>query len=221
MEFREFSHVLAATLILATITSLDFILDLEWSLALAAVLFSIITIFTNIFSKKIMAGFLDADVEHEIWKFQRFGYKPAQKFSKPIPAGIIFPTLAIVISLIYSLGSLSFKVMTLLTYETRILKRRAAKRFGAYSYTEMTDWHNALIGGAGILGLLLISFVSYFIPLDGIELLTKITAYYAFWNLIPFSKLDGTQIFFGSKTLWTILMIFATLFTATALLIIQ
>jgi Zn-dependent protease len=96
------------------------------------------------------------------------------------------------------------------------MKVRAAKRFGFYSYSELTDFHNALIGAGGIIALLILSFISYF---PGFEYLSRIAAFYAFWNMIPISKLDGTQIFFGSRALWTALAIITIIFTAYALIL--
>ena len=78
----------------------------------------------------------------------------------------------------------------------------------------MTDWHNALVGSAGIIAILFLSFVVYWVPqLGG---LSKVAAFYAFSNLIPFSKLDGAQIFFGSRVLWATLSIITLIFTAYA-----
>ena len=107
--------------------------------------------------------------------------------------------------------------MTILTYNTTALKRRAAKRFGYYSFAEMTDWHNALIGAAGIIVMLLLSFVSYWIPT--LEPLARLAAFYAFFNMIPFSKLDGSQIYFGSRILWYALAIITLIFASYALLL--
>ena len=171
-----------------------------------------IIILVNIFAKKLMASHLDADVEHEIWKMQRYGLKEGDYLKKSIPAGIIFPIFITAITL----GAVN--LVTILTYETRALKRRAAKRFGPFSFTEMTDYHNALVGAVGILSSLAIAFISYWIP--GAGLLGKIATFYAFSNMIPISKLDGAQIYFGSRVVWATLAIITLIFTAYALLLV-
>jgi Zn-dependent protease len=171
-----------------------------------------IIIIVNIAAKKAMAFALDSDVEHETWKWSRYGLKPHQHLEKEVPAGII---LAVILSIL-SLGAVKF--MSFLTYETRALKHRAAKRFGYYSYTEMTDWHNGLIGAAGIVAVLILSVVLYFIGGSN-DYLWRFAAYYAFWNMIPISKLDGTQIFFGSKILYAAIGIITLIFTGYALLL--
>jgi len=214
MEFeayREFKHILAAIFVLTVVIGFSFALEGNWIFLAQALLFSAIIIAVSVFSKKIAAHLLDADVEHEIWNFSRYGFRPHQYFKNTLPFGVILPLFFT----LFTLGKL--KVMTFLTYETRALKIRAAKRFGFYSYAEMTDWHNGLIGSAGIISLILLSVVSYF---SGFEYLARISAFYAFFNLIPLGKLDGSQIFFGSKILWTTLAAIATILATYALLLV-
>lgn len=211
MKGPEIFHILTAMLILAAVAGFKHALDQNIPSLMFAILFSIIVVLVAVLSKKIMASLLDADVEHQIWMFSRFGFKPNDKLSFPIPAGIIIP----LVFSIFSLGLLKF--VPLLTYETTALKIRAARRFGFYSYTEMTEWHNALIGASGIIGVLLLSFLSYF---PGFEELSKIAAFYAISNILPISKLDGTQILFGSKVLYITLAIITLVFFGYALILV-
>lgn len=210
-DYKEFKHVLAVILVLTIVISFSSILDNNWEFLAPALLFSAIIIVVHVFSKKIGAHLLDADVEHEIWSFSEYGLMPHQHFKKSLPYGLIIPLFFA----IFTLGKI--KVMTFLTYETRALKVRAAKRFGYYSYAEMTDWHNGLIGTAGIISILLLSAISYF---SGFEFLARMSAFYAFFNMIPLGKIDGSQIFFGSKILWTTLAAVTLIFAAYALLLI-
>ncbi len=177
-----------------------------------AILFSFIIITANIGAKKMMASRLDAGVENRIWQFSRYGLKKGDRLKNPVLMGLIAPLLITIISFGF------LKPLTIFTYEATALKRRAAKRFGHYSFTEMTDWHTSLIGAAGIIAVLLVSLIAYWVP--GLETLSKFAAYYAFWNLIPFSRLDGTQIYFGSRVLWTALVIIAVLFTLGSFIVI-
>src|SRR3989338_4285032 len=135
-------------------------------------------------------------VEHELWHVKRWGIKTKQHFKNEFPFGIIVP-------LFFTIATLGFiKAPMFLTYETSALKHRAAKRFGFYSYTEVTEWHNSLVGAAGVISLFILSVFSYAF---GFEYFAKMTAFYSFTSLIPLAKLDGTQIFFGSRILWTAL----------------
>jgi hypothetical protein len=212
MKSREFFHILAAIVLFTAIGSFSFLLDSQWFMLPRILLFAAIIIFVSIFAKKIMAGILDSDVEHEIWKVSRYGIAKHQKLNKEIPGGIIFP-------LLFSLFTLGWiKFAAFITYEATALKRRAAKRFGFYSFTELTEWHNGLIGAAGIISLFIVALIAYFLPYN-LELFSKLAIYYAISNLIPISKLDGTQIFFGSRVLWTALAIIALIFGAYAFVI--
>ncbi len=212
MNQSEMLNIVIAIAVLAIVIGLAPMIALDPYGMVLALAFAIIIIGTNILSKVLMALNLDAKVEHSIWQWSRYGFKESEKLAKSIPMGIILPLAFSVISL----GAL--KVMTILTYETSALKRRAARRHGHMSFTEITDWHNALIGGAGIIAVLLVSFISYWIP--GFEGLSRAAAFYAFFNMLPVSKLDGAQIFFGSRVLWYTLGIITLIFTGYALLLV-
>jgi len=209
---NEAIAIIIAIAVISLVMGLQFIIISNFEALGIVILFAFITIAINVIAKKAMAYHLDADVKHEIWHVKRYGFVKSNTFKSPAPMGIILP-------LFFSLFSVgAAKVFTILTYETRPLKRRAAKRHGLYSFTEITEWHNALIGAAGIIATLLVAFISYWFP--GLELLSKTAAYYAFWNMIPISKLDGTQIYFGSRVLWTTLAAITLVVTLIALLII-
>jgi hypothetical protein len=209
MDESEVMQIIVAIIVLGLVSSVTDILSLDLKNIATILGFSAIIIFANIIGKKIMASRLDADVEHEIWSMQKYGFSVSSKIDKSIPVGVIFPLFVSVISL----GTIS--LMTCLTYQTKALKRRAAKRFGPFSFTEMTDYHNALVGAVGIVTTLFVAFICYFIP--GASVLGRMATFYAFWNMIPFSKLDGTQIYFGSRVVWAILAVITLIFTMYAL----
>ena len=212
MNGKEFRHLISAVVILFAVSAFEYSLSSNWVKFAQIFFFSILIVFLTVSAKKIVAYSLDTDVEHELWSLGRYGFSQDSKFKKPLSAGIILP---LSISLI-SWGKT--KVLPILTFEARALKHRAAKRFGYYSYAEITDWHNALIGSAGIIAALLIAVITYFLPYN-LEFLAKLAAFYAFWNVIPVSNLDGTQIFFGSKVLWSILAAITLIITMYALII--
>ncbi|MBX4211937.1 hypothetical protein KW787_00575 [Candidatus Pacearchaeota archaeon] len=212
MKDSEFAHIIAAVIVLTLVISLSSIIHSDFASVPEFFLFAVIIIAVSILAKKIMAYTLDSDVEHRVWMMDRYGWKPHQHFKKEVPSGIIVPLFLSIITL----GTIKF--MGILTYEARALKVRAAKRFGPYSYTEMTDWHNGLIGAAGIVGILLLALITYLVPTN-LEMLAKMAVFYALSSMIPFSKLDGTQIFFGSRVLWTALVVITLIFTTYAFLL--
>ena len=198
MDREEFMHILGAIVLLFVVIAFADILSGKYfSLGLAFV-FAVVIIAVSIIGKKVMASLLDTDVKHRMWTFSQWGIRQQQHFDRPMPSGIILP---LVITLLT--GGV-VKIMTFLTYETSAKTSRAAKRSGFYSYAEMTDWDNALIGAAGIVSVLALAVITYFLPAQ-LEQLTGLAIGYAFWNMLPVSDLDGTQIFFGSRVLYATL----------------
>ncbi|HVY01268.1 MAG TPA: hypothetical protein VHA12_00700 [Candidatus Nanoarchaeia archaeon] len=195
MNKEEIVHVLSAIVIFTIVLAFSKIISGNFLYLGTAFISAAVVIVSNIFGKKIMANMLDSDVSHRIWFSNYFG---AKQLSKPFPTGVVLPLLATLLT------SGTLKIGSILEYETSAKKIRAAKRFGYYSYAEMTDWHNALIGAAGIVMTLIILAITY---VADFEPIAKAAAFYMFWNMIPVSNTDGTQIFFGSKILWTILSI--------------
>ncbi len=214
MKQLEFLHIISAILILTVAAGFSFIVKSELEKLAQVFLFSIIIIIISVLAKKIISYSLDADVEHEIWQMQNFGLTKNFQTKKPIPIGAIFPLLLSVLSW----GIIKFSAI--LTYEARALKYRASKRFGPFSYTEMTDRHNAIIGASSTVALLILSIITYLLPGTNLEYLAKLSIYYVFWNLLPISKLDGIQVLMGSRILWSVLFTITIIFLFFALTII-
>ena len=213
MKYSEPVNILVAIIVLTAAFGFSFALNSQWDYLPSVFFFSVIIIMVAVFSKKLIAYMLDSDVEHEVWQVYRYGWHPGWHFEKPVAAGIILP----IFLTLFSWGFLKFTA--LLTYESRALKTRAARRFGYYSVAEMTEWHNSVIGASGIVSVLIIAIVAYFLPAN-LEYLAKMATFYVFWNMIPVSNLDGAQIFFGSRILYSILAIITLIFTLYALVIL-
>jgi hypothetical protein len=212
METKEISHIITGIIIVFIASAFWPALQGSIDTIPSILLYSAIIIIVSISAKKLAARMLDADVEHEVWQISRFGYRPNWYLKKEIPGGIVIPLFIT----LFALGRLPFLAMTALTYEAKALKRRAAKRFGFYSYKEMTDWHYGLIGVAGIVSIFILAIISY---LFDQEILTKLSIFYAFANMIPYSKLDGMQILIGSRILYSILAAITLIFFLFALMI--
>lgn len=210
MERREVAQIFAAILLLFVVAGATFAMEGNAFSLLQVFVFSFIVIGVPIVIKNLVAFALDASVEHRLWNVYYFGFGKKQHFEEEQPFGLYVPLVCSVVTLGF------FKVMTFLTYETKALKYRAAKRFGAYSYTEMSEWHNGLIGAAGVVSLWIIAIVGY---LPGWEFLAKMASFYAFWSMVPISDLDGSQIFFGSRVLWIVLAIVTLVFAFYGLMI--
>jgi|SRR3989344_5050908 len=200
-------NILVISLILAVTVSL--------LTSVISFLYAFVTIFMIIFlttiAKEITAFYLDSEIETKMWEVQQYGFTPSKKFKKPVPAGIFLPIIitAVTVGYAYWLASLVFEVKAKVS--------RAAKRHGLYSFSEMTEYHIGLIAAAGIFMSLILAVIGY---LAGLPELSRLSVYYAFFNMIPISNLDGNKIFFGSFVLWSFLAILTLIGLGYALFLI-
>ena len=170
-----------------------------------------IIIFSNVFSKKITSDYLDAKIEIKLWEVKRYGYRVQDYFKKPILAGLIFPVAFILITIGY------VKWMASLVFDVKPQIHRAAKRHGLYSFSEMTETHLGIIAASGIIINMIFAGVGYLL---NFTLLTQLSIYYIFFNMIPISNLDGNKIFNGNIVLWSFLAILTLIgITATIMVI--
>ena len=154
-------------------------------------------ILINISAKKILSFYLDSEIEIELWEVKRYGFKPKRHLKRAFPAGIFLP----IITAVFSFGY--FTWFNGLVFDVKAKVYRAARRFGLYTFSEMTEGHIGLIAAAGVFANLFFAIIGYLINLDEFA---KLNIYYAFFNLIPLSDLDGNKIFFGSIVLWSFLV---------------
>ena len=189
---KEGSIILLTSIIVAaTISIFD-----RWDVFAYTLLAVVLIIGINVLAKKIAGFYLDAHTEINLWEVERYGFKPGDHFKKPVPAGVIMP---IIFSLL-SFGYLTWMAVT--TFEVKPRTYRAAKRFGLYSFSEMSEFHLALIASAGILANILFAIIGYFL---NVPQFSKLSIYYALFNMLPLSDLDGNKIFFGSIIIWAFL----------------
>jgi hypothetical protein len=217
MDSQELAQIIAAVLVLFGVLALPIIYYEKWAVIPEAIVTSIILVAVHVSAQKFAAYNLDLGVRHQIWTMRRFGWRPGQRFDFDVPAGILAPAFFSLYSVAFlSVANLWIYFLAILTYDARALKIRAARRFGNYSYVAMTEFHNALVGAAGIIAILLVAIISWSL---GILYLGKIASYYAFFNMLPLSNLNGTQIFFGNRILFYILAVTVTIFAMIALTI--
>ncbi|HLD54671.1 MAG TPA: hypothetical protein VJB35_00260 [Candidatus Nanoarchaeia archaeon] len=187
---NEIISISIITLILAFTISL--IQTTQAFLQMLLIVFLVLIV--NITAKKITSFYLDSEIEIKMWEILRYGFQAHKQFKNPFPAGVFVPLILIAITL----GKL--KWMASLVFEVKAKTYRAAKRYGVYSFSEMTEYHIALIAASGIIANLIFAIIGYLI---GFPDFSRINIYYAFFNLFPISDLDGNKIFFGSLILWS------------------
>jgi hypothetical protein len=157
-----------------------------------------VVVLANVFTKKIAAKMLDCEIELKLWEIGKYGFDKKQHAKRPIPMGAILPVL----SKIALFPLRYFTWMASLVFDVKPKVSRSAKRFGLYTFSDVTEYHIGLIAAAGILINLILAVVGYF---TGFTTLARISMYYAFFNMLPLSELDGNKIFFGSLIMWSFL----------------
>jgi len=214
---NEIISIIVMTLILAFAFSIK-----NFSLkSLSITGLAILLIFSiNIFAKKIAAYYFESEIEMKIWSIKRYGlfgahskgfFHPNREFKHPLMTGAFLP----IITAAFSWGYVVW--MACFNFDVKAKTYRTAKRHGFYSFSEMTESHIGFIAAAGILANLVFSIIGYF---AGWELFSKLNIYYAFFNMIPLSDLDGNKIYFGEIILWSFLAVITLLGLAYVFVVI-
>ncbi|HLC78754.1 MAG TPA: hypothetical protein VJH92_06530 [Candidatus Nanoarchaeia archaeon] len=204
---KELAVIIVTTIILA------FSITLVKSLTifLYALLGIFLVVIINILAKKITSYGLDSEIEIKFWEVKRYGFRPKSYFKNPLAMGLFMP----IIVLALTLGSLYW--MACLVFDVKAKVYRSAKRFGLYAFSEMTERHIGLIAASGIIANLLLALIGY---IAGFEEFARFNIYYAAFNMIPFSDLDGNKIFYGSMVFWSFLGILTLIGLGYAFLLV-
>ncbi len=176
-------------------------------LLLITLFFIIICI--NIIAKKIVAYYYEASIKTRFWKLYQFWFTEKSHFRKPLP----MLWIPLIISLAFN-GAIQW--LGILEFDIQAKTERVSRRHGLYRFSQMAEYHIAIIAATGLIVNILAAIIAYFLNFTAFA---QLNIYYAFWSIIPISSLDGSKILFGSKTLWTILFIITLILTAGCLVI--
>jgi len=200
---KELAIIILVTIITAFAIALTSSLSLDLNFFLIALLGVFLVISINVLAKKTTAYFLESEVEIKLWEIKRFGFKTGDTFKKSFPLGAFMP----LISKIFFFALNGFVWMASIVFDVKAKAYRAAKRHGIYSFSEMTEEHIGRIAAAGIIVNLILAFVFYIVGGEFGTIFAKLNIWFAFFNMIPISDLDGNKIFFGNLVLWSFLAI--------------
>jgi len=216
---KEILMILLTTLILAFVINLGRNIE-----TFTFILFSIfIIIIANVLTKKMTSYYFDSEIEIKLWEIKRYGLlhffnflpfsktHPSREFKIPFQAGAFFPIVITLLSFGY------IKWLAALVFDIQIKTHKAAKRHGLYLFSEIAENHIGLIAASGIFMNLLLAVIGYLI---GFDEFSKLNIYYAFFNMLPISDLDGNKIFFGSLILWSFLAALVLIGVAYTILVI-
>jgi hypothetical protein len=189
----EIASIIIITIIIAFVVTLA---ETTQKLLYGILVFFII-ISINFLGKKLSAYYYDTEIKIKLWELQRYWFRAHDHFHRPFPIGIIFPF----ITTAFTLGLVNW--MACLTFDVKKSIFKAAKRHDKYDYnfSEVTEWQTGLIAIGGLLANFITAIIA--IKIGYIEF-AKLSIYFMFYNIIPFSDLDGTKIYFADSKLWII-----------------
>jgi len=204
---KELALIVILALVLGFAISLMETLEIFLYTSLSVLLIFLI----NITAKKLTAFYYDTDIEIRLWELRRTGFfyfvgvlpvttpSPHHKFKHPFPLGIFVPILSAVLTF----GNFTWMASYVFDAKEKIYK--AAKRHGLYKFSEITEFHLGLIAASGIVANLALAFVGYLIGLPEQMNFVTLSIWFAFFNMLPISDLDGNKVFFGNLVLWATL----------------
>ncbi len=218
-EKKEMGSLIGASVVLGFIFSFTKWGYGEFSLSVGIVnwfrafILSFIIYLIYLIANKNAAKLHGANLKFKMWTMDQYWFSKGAKFSKfwffglkikSFKAGIIIPVL---LSL-FSNGIIKFATIAY-TEITEVAAQRVGKKF-----KNLTDLEIARIHLAGPLTCLLLAII--LTPLNAFNTLADIAKLVAIFSFIPFSKLDGAKILFGSLPLY----IFGLAFTIASLLLL-
>ena len=213
---KEIFPIILIIIIISFSVSLSLDMVGNWKKIGGTVLAVSLIILSNIFIKKIVAYKLDSEIEMKIWEIKKIGFTgmPNTKYlKKPFPLGAFLPIISKIIFFPFK----TFVWVASLVFDIKPRIYRGAKRYGLYTFSEMTEYHLGLIAASGIAINLVSAVLGYFL---GFALFARLSIYYAFFNILPISELDGNKIFFGSLVMWSFLASFVLIGMLFAIFII-
>jgi hypothetical protein len=214
---KEWVPILSISFVLAIITSLV----KTWTLFGIIFGLTFLTIFINIFGKRLMAYSFGAEIEVRQWEFSRLiyynpfkktmhGFRPHQRLNSVFAAGFFLPLIIKALTM----GLVNW--MACLVFEVKPTIYRTARKWQAYQYSEVTEDETAWIAFIGIIFNLLFAIIGILI---NSPLFVKLNLGYAFWNSLPLGNLDGMKMYFGRKSLWITSMIITSIGIVLSLVI--
>ncbi len=204
MDKKEIATIILAATVLALTASFK-----SHEIFYPALISFLIIISLNVLAKKITGFHFETLVKTKFWTWYQFGFRKDMHFKAPLPMAWLPLFIAF-----FTKGY--FLWLGILEFDVVAKAERAAKRHGIYRFTQVTEWHMALIAVWGIVANLIFAIAGYIL---GFELFAKLSIYFIAWNIIPLGRLDGSKIFYASRALWITLFTIATIILAWGLLI--
>jgi len=209
MDTKENAKELLIIILAAVILALTVAFK-DRALFYAAATSFLVILIINVLIKKSVGYYLETKVKTKFWSIYQFWFRKDMHFKKPLPM-LWLPLLLT----LFTKGF--FLWLGILEFDVEAKTERVSKRHGLYRFTQVTEWHMAWIAIWALIINLIAAIIGY---VAGFELFTKLSIYFIAWSTIPIPGLDGSKIFFSSRTLWAIAFTIAIITLAWALTII-
>ncbi len=144
--------------------------------------------------KKFAAEYFESEIHIRTWTTSRYGAHPYRKFITPIQIGLLLPfiTATITKGIIIWFAPLVFDIK-------RKIYKVGRRHDKLNSFLETTEKETGKIASFGILMNLIFALIFFLI---GFKEFASLNIYFTFFNILPFSDLDGAKIYFsGNKIL--------------------
>ncbi len=162
---------------------------------------ALITLLVCVITCNVVIWRFGCDAEFRLWCIRQYGFHKVSRFKRSFPAWILFPLGFVFLSLGY------VKWLALTVFDV-IPTTRIGRE-----YAEVTEWELALIAFFGLFANLALAVISKAV---GWHTLASINIWFAFFNFLPISELNGAKILHGSKMLW----VFGFIFTSIILILL-
>lgn len=178
----------------ALIGYLSAFLKFSWLGWLGAAGLALIVLLVHFAAQKFVASLKDCNIELNLWTFRQYWFYKSSYSKWPIPAWLLLPLLL----LLATFGVVKWLAVT--TFEAVPVRK-------VTPYSELSEWELAIIAASGAAANILLAVLSQFAGWQNFALLN---IWFAFFNLLPISSLDGAKILFGGRVFWIFLFVLTT-----------
>lgn len=182
----EIVYIAAAAILIGYIASFSEMLTPSpegWFLWLKMSVAALGIIAVNVLAKKFAAYKKGCELEIKLWTFKRFWLSEKAHLPFPFPIWFILPLLVTWLSV----GKLWW--LAILIFEAEPTFSRVRER-----WTELTEWDLALFAAAGLYANIALAIA---LKAFGLQQYAMLSAWFAFFCLIPLGSLDGMKIIMG------------------------
>ncbi len=186
MMIKEFFSILLATAVMGYIIAFE---EITWKSWISYSVLALFIILFSVFASKMAARRYGCKAEFSLWNIKHYWFYKESYFRWP------FPVWVLALPLVWLTGFVKWFALLVFDASPTALGRK---------FAEITEFEQAIIAAWGIFASLFLGIVTM---LSGFKEFAMLNLWYAFFNCLPFSDLNGSKIFFGSPIMWVFIFI--------------